>query len=397
MKLAFFIMTCVIFTGCTEAARQQAEHDVSGEMNPVISLPVDYHITPDDERLRYTGRIDFRDSLAPSFSLSGVTISLQTTATHVNAQFIDHAKGGRQFTNYLEVIVDGTPHRTIALAPGKDSTYLLAEGLDSTQHLIEVVKRTEAGVGKCTFKGIYFPEGAHATKPDTPRHTIAFIGNSITCGYGNEAVIPEPPAGNPTTGFNARNQNAYTTYAAQCARYFHADATFFCYSGKGVYRNFGGGKKHTIPVMYDRVYPDFSYPKWDFDKQTRPDIVVIALGTNDFANDPQQPLNDLAFREKYLLFALMVHQYNPGASIILCTSPMVNDDYPGRAQHRKRLQKSLDWVAQQYAKQASNAIHIVDFPSQKGPYGEDWHPAPHTHKEMAEQLIRLIEKKSLLH
>ena len=72
--------------------------------------------------------------------------------------------------------------------------------------------------------------GTCSPLPPAPHH-LAFIGDSLTCGYGIDAASPED-------AFSIATEHAAKSYAAQTAKLLHADAHILSYSGFGVYSGF---------------------------------------------------------------------------------------------------------------------------------------------------------------
>src|SRR5690554_1850406 len=103
-------------------------------------------------------------------------------------------------------------------------------------------------------------------------HEIEFIGNSITCGYGNESS--QNP---PKSGFTSVNENNYMAWGAIAARELQAQYSCVAYSGRGLYQNNDGSTAGTLPKIYDQVIADNATVTWDNTRYV-PDIIVINLG-----------------------------------------------------------------------------------------------------------------------
>ena len=121
-------------------------------------------------------------------------------------------------------------------------------------------------------------------KVEAQNRKIVWIGNSITCGYGNEVSIAPPPQGNPSTGFHSVNQNITKAYGSLISKQLNAQSINLCYSGKGIYRNYHGDQEKTIPKFINQVFPDSTgYP---IEKaQITASLYIINAGTNDFGNE----------------------------------------------------------------------------------------------------------------
>ena len=85
---------------------------------------------------------------------------------------------------------------------------------------------------------------------------MEFIGDSYTCGYGNEGKSREEH-------FTYETENNYATYGAITARAFNAGYVAICRSGIGMYQSYGGGKTFTQPNLYDEIVVN-SKARWDY-------------------------------------------------------------------------------------------------------------------------------------
>jgi lysophospholipase L1-like esterase len=169
---------------------------------------------------------------------------------------------------------------------GKE-TYPLARGLSAGSHTVEIFKRIEStptgrAIGTATFLGFRIPATGTASAPPTRAHSIEFVGDSVTCGYGNMASF-DTTASCPTA-YTTFMSNADDAYGALVARDLDAELMLVSYSGLGLGINsciYPAGTP-TLPERYDSTLPDdMSGAKWSFEWQ--PDAVVVNLGANDWA------------------------------------------------------------------------------------------------------------------
>jgi hypothetical protein len=111
-------------------------------------------------------------------------------------------------TNYFAVIIDGGEPTVLQLSKNQ-TEYVLASNLPKGNHTVEVFKRTESNVGKVDFMGFTLPKGTTIIEPaPLPKRKIEFIGNSITCGYGNEISTTTPDKYH----FTSANENNYMAW-----------------------------------------------------------------------------------------------------------------------------------------------------------------------------------------
>jgi len=140
----------------------------------------------------------------------------------------------------------------------------------------------------------------------------------------------------------------------------------------------------TMPDVYGGVYMEYtdSISPWDFSRYT-PDLVVIALGTNDFSEgDGKKPRPDLdgdAFVNDYTQFVGRVHKNYPDARILLLNSPMF-----GKSQ-REKLAGYLQRVIKNRKAAGDSTITRFAF-DKKYDNGCDGHPDFKQQAIMAEKL-----------
>ncbi|MDF2457002.1 MAG: acetylxylan esterase-related protein carbohydrate esterase family 2 protein [Cytophagaceae bacterium] len=340
----------------------------------------------------YAGRIDVDDNKKPSFCHSGASIKTLFIGSSIQMILEDFSEGGERFTNYYTIIIDNKVVQTLEVQPGKH-TYDLVSGLSKERHSVEIFKRTECMVGKSTFHGFKAPEGTTLEKPIVKSHRIEFIGDSFTCGYGNEASIPAPPEGNPNTGFHSKNENHYLSFSAIVSRKLNTEYRCIAYSGRGMHRNNSGNDEGTLPKLYERVFPDdASSPLADLKKEI-PDVIVIKLGANDFFPESRGDLlDDVAFTQTFLTFVEKLRGYYPQAKIICLTGGSMSDTWPEGRNCLTRIQQDVQKVVESRKKAGDDQVYYFKLDQQTAPYGEDWHASIATHQRMAEQLTPFIKQ-----
>ena len=225
----------------------------------VPALPVSINAT--DANIRYIGRFDCRDPAGPRCAWSNSSVRLKFMGTALNVKLADTNE------NQWQVIVDGKPGPVIK-SKGRGAIYPLANGLAEGEHAIELVKRTEAFNGTTQFQEFQISAGGKLLPVPAARRRLEIIGDSITCGYGNEGKSEQEH-------FSPNTENGYSTYGAIAARELGAEYMCIAWSGKKMWPD------NTIPALYDLTLPQDSMSQWDFSKWT-PDVVVINLATNDF-------------------------------------------------------------------------------------------------------------------
>lgn len=377
----------------------------------------------------FVGRYDLTDPAKPRFDWSGNSMS----ARFEGAEVTWGAESARE--QVYEVVIDGVaqqvvlPDFTNVARPVATRTHKLPQGT----HEITVVRSSEALFGDTVFVPFTFPGGTQLP-PTQYERRIEIIGDSITCGYGNEG--PNATCPYDVTIRQVKNekseledikipetQNIFLAYGSIVGRTLGAQVTTLCFSGKGIALNYreqgvGEGKllnpndkpdpdaRTTIPEYYLRTVatekPDPERPgsSWDFAKEPQPQVVLISAGQNDFGRDANQDSVadgiDLAgFRAKYRTFVDNVRKLRPKAKIFLAVSPMVTDLFPldnARSEFRSTLRGIVDEL-NAGGDEDVFALELVEMGSRYG-LGCDYHPNLAVHRIMAEQVVGAIRAKT---
>ena len=156
-------------------------------------------VCSDKSAVRYTGRFDFSDAAAPRFGWPGSSISVRFKGTGISAAI--RPVYPMETDTWLNIIINNEAPIPINIC--RDGVYNLVSGLPDAEHEITLYKRTGASSGELQFLGfIPFNEGCLLLPPARLPRRIEFIGDSITCGYGNEAPDAE-------AGYKPEQENNY--------------------------------------------------------------------------------------------------------------------------------------------------------------------------------------------
>ena len=342
-------------------------------------------IKPSNPDIVYTGRISFTNPDRPAWNYPGVQIMAAFEGTSL--RMIAKPRSG-----YFMAQIDQAEPFKVAFRGERDSVVTLATALPEGRHLVRLMYVIEGYEFFPEFWGFVLDEGRQLVKaPLLPSRKIEFIGNSITCGYGNEGLKKEE-------GFDYATENHYYSYASITARNLQAQHWVVARSGIGAYRNYDGPKTgnpdSNMPVQYEytgyawkpelRKEPTFLQEKWDFNRY-QPDVVCINLGTNDLST----PNYDLSLlKQGYQKLLKMVRQHNPKAKIVLLTGSML---YHQELQLAKQL---LDEVTAEAQKAGDKEVYRFDMAPIDGNefYGNDWHPNIYQDEKMAGELTAYLRK-----
>jgi len=340
------------------------------QAGPVESLPV--AVGPHDPAIRLIGRFDDRDPAGPRMAWAGSTIAVKFSGTALNVLL--KTSGADQF----QVILDGAPASVIVTT--KDSTlYRVASGLPAKEHTAELFKRTEPLVGTVQFLGLQLSPGGKLVPPASRvERRIEFVGDSITCGYGNEAP-------RETEKFSPATENNYQAYGAMSARDLKAEYVAIAWSGKWLFGD------NAIPLLYDLALPGDPQSRWDF-KAWVPQAVVVNLGTNDFG--PRNP-TEQEWQDAYRAFIQRLRGNYPQCHVFCAVGSMMSDGYPPGRKALSTIRQYTTGMVEALRKGGDKKIHYVEFDPQdmKNGVGADWHPSVRTHRLMADRLTAAVRKE----
>jgi lysophospholipase L1-like esterase len=247
------------------------------------------------------------------FSWSGAGLVFRFRGTGARVRMADAA-------GFFTVLVDGVPQSSLTTAL-PEQAYTVAAKLAEGEHTVELYRRTQGSWGVTEVLGVEI-DGELLAPPVAPVRRIEMIGDSITCGHGNE--------GTPPCLHTKDTENHYLTYGAIAARSVSAELSTVAWSGKGIVCGWGAtwdcAEDKRLPTYYERALAGDPGAAWDF--RWQPHAIVVNLGTNDFsqADDP-----DATFTSEYVAFLARLRTKNPGAKILCGLGPMLRDPDQAKA------------------------------------------------------------------
>ena len=330
-------------------------------------------INPTDKNIQYIGRICFDNPERPRFTFPGTQINVRFTGTSLKLW-------AKPKSGYFMAQVDEAEAFKVALTGERDSVVTVATALPQGEHTLRLMYVVEGYELKPDFRGFILDKGAALLPPPAlPERRIEFIGNSITCGYGNESIVASDP-------FEYETENHYLTYAQLTCRALEAQAHVVARSGIGVYRSYDGPKTGTpenvmtseyeYTNLYDRS------ERWDFSRY-QPQLVCINLGTNDLStNNYDVKLLKAAYKK----FLSQVRSHNPKAKIVYLCGSMLG------GKELEIAKKTLNEVVDEANKAGDKEVYRFDFTPQTGDirFGASWHPSVWQHQKMAAELTAYL-------
>ncbi len=329
-------------------------------------------IAADHPLLSYVGRTSHANPRAVAFSYPGVQIHAVFQGTSVAMK----AKPG---SGFFMVELDNMAPFKVESVKG-DSIVKISSGLSAEHaHRLTVTYINEGLLMKPVFYGFLLDDGCDLQeKPQLPTRSIEFVGNSITCGLGNEGSEADKK-------HSYALQNQYYTYAAIASRELNAQCWVVARSGMGIYRNTLGNPKGDADNM-QAYYPftlfGTSGERWDFSRNT-PDVVCVNLGTNDTTN----PSYDVSLLSAaYVKFIRTLRSHYLEAKIVLLTGTMV------RGRRLQDIQTAQQDAIALLKKEGEQQVFRFDFTPDDGSlgYGMFKHPNVARNRVMAEELVPFL-------
>lgn len=315
-----------------------------------------------DRRIQYSGRFYQKDSSCFSFMYSGSSIKFKFKGKYAIVDIKDDSS-----KNYFNVFVN-------------DSLFFVKKGnekivLDFTKerpkkYLVEITRRTEWHGGNSSFCGMYLDKSSKLLPLKPQKLSILFIGDSYTCGYGNEGKTNQEH-------FEYATENNSKTYGAITAKNLRADYSCICRSGIGLLHGYGGNKNFTQPKLYNEIIGNTIDDVTKYDG--KPGIIVINLGINDFS----VKVDSNEFITTYIRFInTLVNNYSK-AKIICIATPTLPEEKSAL------LSNYIEMAVKQCNKVHKTNIYFLLF-NPFIPSGSDWHPNVTEHELMAQQLSDFI-------
>ena len=326
--------------------------------------------------IKTQGRNTLKDgALWLDFSASGIEFSANCegkVALNLNVKSLKQTDsyGGLYFT----VIVDGVKkdRAQCHITSTGNVELVLAENLPAGNHTFEVYRQTEHRGAEVGISSIAL-NGSFNEKPEDNRLYIEFIGDSISTGFGALGTTSDSDGGSP------KWQDATAAYPFLTAKALGADFSDVCYSGIGA--KYGWQDPNML-----NFYP---YQRWQYDRNTQynfnarqPDVVVIALGTNDIAMEAERGITLEQRLAGYQELLDLVRAKNPNSKIVWIYGMMKDDD-------NARIPAIIE-------ENGGAAAGLYSLELVTNTAGAGWHPSAAGQQKFADDLVAFLNSDVLV-
>lgn len=338
-------------------------------------------VSPDNEKLQYSGRIDFDDRRAPVLVYAASYVKIVFRGTSVAVELENHHVC---YTNEMGYFLDGVQGRIRLLNNAGRVKYLIADDLAEETHELMLFKRMDA-CHMATFFGFELnKEAAVLPPPSKPVRRIEVFGDSVSCGEVSEALAY---VGEEDPAHNGEYSNSWYSYAWMTARKLNAELHDTSQGGIALLDGtgwFAAPEYKGVESCFDKIeyHPDLGETKqWDFGRYI-PHVVIVAIGQNDshpvdYMAEDYDGAKAVRWRKHYREFVRRLMNLYPKAQIILTSTILLHDANWDRA---------IDEVSKEIAD-----ARVHHFLYRRNGIGTPGHIRIPEAEEMAEELTAYIE------
>ncbi len=339
-------------------------HSVEKFMNDTVIS----RIAMTDARMQTMGRTELLTDGGIRFSYPGVT-----TRFRANGKMLWLQAHSTSEQSHLEIIVDDNVPRVIRLAQRSQRIPLLIEAQSiASPHQVTIIHRGETWHGTVTLEHIEIADGDLLDPPPLPHKRMLILGDSVTCG---EAIERTADCKKDTRWWNPRLSYGMLTAAA-----LDAQVHLVCYGGRGLVRSWNGRTDElNLPDYVELTIADQSSPvTWDHRRYT-PDLILSAIGTNDFSQGiPERE----PYVTTYVRLIERLLELHPQAQVVLTEGAILKDE------KKAALTEYLLEVQRRIANPQVHLLSSTHYPGDSC----DAHPTKEQHAAMAKDLAPLLKQ-----
>ncbi len=332
----------------------------------LISSAYAESINATDNRINVMGRTQQNDDGSVRFAYPGVSFLMNT-----DAKSLSMSASSNSGKAWLDIIVDDGDPKVIQIGQ-QAQRYELFRFEKAGQHKVRIINRTETWQAVTTISSFELTDGNILAAPSLPKRKMLVLGDSVTCAEMIDRVAGEKP--------DPRWNNARESYGMLTAQAVNAQVHLVCMGGRGLVRSWNGKTvEHNLPDFYQFSIPDDKDPvQWNH-AHYDPDLIVSAIGTNDFS--PGIPDRE-SYINTYVKLVLTLLANHKHAQIVLTDGAILNGD---------KKAALIDYIAETVKRVDNKRVHIAtstNYPGDK----TDAHPTKEQHAAMSKDLIPQIKK-----
>ena len=289
-------------------------------------------ISPEHEKLQYTGRIDWKDKEAPVFFFPGTSVRMRFTGETLKVRVRNQSA---YWDSYLGYFLDGEQGKLRLPGEGEETLEILAgagRNRDLSVHELLLFKRQD-GCHQVTLLGFELEEGGQILPlPEKSRRRMEVYGDSVSAGEVSEAV---DYTGKPDPVHSGEYSNSWYSYAWITARMLGAELHNVSQGGIALLDGTGWfcqPQAVGMESLWDKVCCHPAYGparRWEFENYL-PQVVVTAIGQNDaypenYMKEDYQGEKARRWREAYAGFLRKLRGKYPEAWILCITTLLEHD------------------------------------------------------------------------
>lgn len=355
----------------TEKATEPIMNESTTKSTEKTDVPLDpielhantYHFCQSRENFKRFGRVtELKNGITCDFTASGVEFWGRMQGNVTISLSCDR-------DTYFTVFVDGVRQEERFYATETTKELIVASSLEVGEHTVRILKQTETQWSLCVLKSVSL-EGYLYPAPENREFLIEFIGDSITCGYGN--------LGNPSTPVAgiASMQDGTQAFAFLTAEALNAEANIVACSGIGIAK--GWTDMNELAFYQKTCY--YRDKEKNYEGNTRiPNLIVINLGTND----QDRGCEEQAFKDRMREFLTYIREfYGTDVPIVWMYNMMTYGCYTWARP-----------ILEEFGGESAGIYSVQLTPNKLGAGN---HPELTAHYSASEQLVQFIKEKKLL-
>lgn len=326
---------------------------------PVPMLPI-ISLTAADPQIAIMGRTQTTSEQSLIFGFPGVSVKTEVIGKSLTAE-LQSSSGN----SWIDIIVDDGAPTTLKIS-NQLQTITLFDLAEVGRHSVEIIHRTENWQGNITLKQFNLTGDKFLPAPPLPKRKMLVLGDSVTCGEAIDRVTGEEK--------NSRWWNARESYGMLTAKALNAQVNLVCWGGRGLVRSWNGKTDEAnLADFYDFAVGDNDPTmKWNH-TQYQPDLIVSAIGTNDFSQGiPERE----AYVTAYVKLINTLLTNHPRAQIALTEGAILNG--ASKAAMIDYIREAISRVNDSRVQQVTSNYYPGD--------SSDAHPTKEQHAAMAKDL-----------